>query len=152
MPQEVEFVPYDAAFLPLSWDWLNDPEIKAMTMTPDFSRAAQARWFGSLADRSDYLIWGVVCAGDPVGACGLKGIADGTGEYWGYIGDKSRWGLGIGGRMVGFVEARARALGLGTVWLQVWDQNARAKRLYEKLGFRLDRLEGDTAFLTKPLR
>ena len=44
VPPEVEFLPYDEAFLSLSWNWLTDPEIKALTMTPDFDRAAQARW------------------------------------------------------------------------------------------------------------
>ena len=70
MQSEIEFTAYDESFLALSWDWLTDPEIKALTMTPDFDRAAQARWFESLPDRSDYLIWGVCCAGRPIGVCG----------------------------------------------------------------------------------
>ena len=148
---EVEFLPYEEAFLSLSWDWLTDPEIKALTMTPDFDRAAQARWYESLPGRSDYLIWGVRHAGKPVGVCGLKGIAEGAGEYWGYIGDKSCWGRGIGGRMVGFVEEAARGRGLERLWLKVWDRNPRARRLYERLGFRLDRVEGDVVILSKPL-
>ncbi|SFU12490.1 GNAT family N-acetyltransferase [Sedimentitalea nanhaiensis] len=151
MPHDIEFVPYDDTFLSLSWGWLNDPEIKALTMTPDFSRAAQASWYDSLPGRGDYLIWGVMYASRPVGVCGLKGIADGTGEYWGYIGDKTCWGKGVGGRMVGFIEDQARALGLGGIWLRVWDGNSRARGLYEKLGYRLDRHADDVVLLKKPL-
>lgn len=151
MLQDIEFVPYDDTFLALSRDWLSDPEIKALTMTPDFDRAAQVRWYQSLPGRSDYLIWGVCCGGQPVGVCGLKGIADGTGEYWGYIGEKAFWGRGIGGRMIGFIEEVARSRGLRSVWLRVWDRNAPARRLYEKHGFELDRHESDVVFLTKPL-
>ncbi len=152
MPQDIAFVPYDADFLALSWDWLNDPEIKALTMTPDFNRAAQARWYDSLPGRNDYLIWGVRHAGRPVGVCGLKGIGGGAGEYWGYIGDKTCWGKGIGTRMVGFVEGQARGRGLGRIRLRVWIGNARARGLYEKLGYRLDRQAGDVAHFGKPLR
>ncbi len=152
MPHAIEFVPYDAVFLSLSWGWLNDPEIKALTMTPDFSRADQRGWYDSLPERDDYLIWGVLYEAGPVGVCGLKGIADGAGEYWGYIGDKTCWGKGIGRRMVGFIEEEARRLGLNRVWLRVWDCNPRARALYEKLGYRLDRHADDVVFLTKPLR
>ncbi|MBK0329354.1 GNAT family N-acetyltransferase [Rhodobacteraceae bacterium F11138] len=152
VPQDIEFVAYDEIFLSLSWGWLNDPEIKALTMTPDFNRKAQADWYDSLSGRSDYLIWGVRYAGRPVGVCGLKGIADETGEYWGYIGDRTCWGKGIGRRMVGFIEDEARALGLGRIWLQVWENNLRARGLYEKLGYRLDHHRDDVVILTKPLR
>lgn len=151
MQQDIEFVPYDASFLPLSRAWLGDPEIKALTMTPDFSQQAQADWFAGLPERRDYLIWGVRFAGQPVGACGLKGIADGAGEYWGYIGEKSCWGRGVGTGMVGFVEARAREAGLQRLWLRVWERNARARGLYERLGFHLGRREGAAVILTKTL-
>jgi RimJ/RimL family protein N-acetyltransferase len=151
MPETVAFVPYDETFLALSADWLADPEIKALTMTPDFDRAAQARWFQSLPGRTDYLIWGVRHAGQPVGACGLKGIGEGAGEYWGYIGDKSCWGRGIGTEMVRFIESEARARDLNRLWLQVWQKNPRARALYERLGFRTERETGDVAVLGKML-
>lgn len=151
MQHDVAFIPYDETFLALSADWLKDPEIKALTMTPDFDRDAQERWFKNLPDRTDYLIWGVRHGGVPIGACGLKGIAEGAGEYWGYIGDKSCWGRGIGTRMVGFIEDEARVRGLSRLWLQVWQENTRARALYEKLGFRLERETGNVAVLEKML-
>ena len=41
-------VDYNIIFLDKSWYWLNDPEIKALTMTPDFSKEDQASYFKSL--------------------------------------------------------------------------------------------------------
>jgi RimJ/RimL family protein N-acetyltransferase len=81
----------------------------------------------------------------------LKGIAGGAGEYWGYIGDKSCWGRGIGTEMVRFIESEARARDLNRLWLQVWQGNPRARALYERLGFRTERETGDVAVLGKML-
>ena len=151
MPHIVDFTPYDETFLAFSADWLADPEIKALTMTPEFDRDVQRRWFDSLPGRSDYLIWGVRHEGTPIGACGLKGIEDRAGEYWGYIGDKSFWGRGIGTQMVGFIEEQARARDLTRLWLRVWQGNPRARALYERLGFRHETDSGDVAVLGKML-
>ena len=53
--------------------------------------------------------------------------------------------------MVGFVEDAARRQGVERLWLKVWDRNPRARRLYERLGFGLDRIEGDVVILSKTL-
>jgi ribosomal protein S18 acetylase RimI-like enzyme len=45
------------------------------------------------------------------------------------------WGSGLGTRLVNAVEDRARAAGAETVVLRVVDDNPRAKRLYEYLGY-----------------
>ncbi|RYP64519.1 hypothetical protein DL770_009184 [Monosporascus sp. CRB-9-2] len=44
-------------------------------------------------------------------------------------------GGGIGSRLVAAAEGRARAEGLAKMWLTVWEENERAQRLYERLGF-----------------
>ncbi|HBU45505.1 MAG TPA: N-acetyltransferase, partial [Porphyromonadaceae bacterium] len=33
---EVEFREFDREALEKSWKWLNDPQLKSLTMTPDF--------------------------------------------------------------------------------------------------------------------
>jgi RimJ/RimL family protein N-acetyltransferase len=134
----VRLVPFDRRFLDRSWEWLQDEETKRLTMTPDFTRQDQQRFFDSLPTRSDYRIWGVVLAGcEPIGAAGLKNVAGGSAEYWGYIGDKSLWGQGLGGEMLVAVEAEARRLGLTELVLQVATDNVRAMRAYENSGFQL---------------
>jgi hypothetical protein len=49
-------VRYDERLLEHSWAWLQDPEIKRLTDTPDFTRTAQRSWFESLGGRTDYFL------------------------------------------------------------------------------------------------
>src|SRR5208283_2989 len=62
------FTRFDERFLEKSWEWLNDPEIKRLTLTPDFTRESQARWFARLPTMKDYLIWGLLHERTPIGA------------------------------------------------------------------------------------
>lgn len=90
---KTEFVPYDEKFLDYSWDWLNDSEIKQMTLTPDMTREGQRRWFAGLSSRDDYHVWGITYDSLPIDAVGLKHIDYDSheGEYFGYIGNKTYW-------------------------------------------------------------
>jgi RimJ/RimL family protein N-acetyltransferase len=129
--------PYDRSFLDLSWAWLHDDEIKTLTMTPDFSRADQERFYTSLASRTDYHLWGVLLAPDrPIGVAGIKNVRSNRGEYWGYLGAKDCWGRGLGGEMLSLVEVEARKLGLTRLELVVAPNNERAIALYRKSGYR----------------
>ena len=104
----LRLVRYSETYLKKSWDWLQDPETKALTMTPDFARDDQRRFFDKLADRRDYRIWGVELTGEgPIGAAGLKHIDGKSAEYWGYIGEKAHWGRGLGKQMLSAIEKQA---------------------------------------------
>ncbi|RYF82170.1 MAG: GNAT family N-acetyltransferase [Chitinophagaceae bacterium] len=128
-------VEYDLVFLQKSWEWLNDPELKALTLTPDFSKQDQQRFYESLCIRKDYWIKGIEEEGKPVGAMGLKHITNRDAEYWGYIGERNYWGKGIGAFMIKQAKDKARQLSLSSIYLRVSSGNERAKRLYEKMGF-----------------
>lgn len=143
----VRAVPYDEQFLEKSWAWLQDDEIRRLTMTPSFSREQQRAWFAGLSERKDYLVWGIEADGEPVGAFGLKNIEDASGEYWGYIGDKAYWGKGIGRWMVREALEQARRLGIKHVYLKVWQENTRAIKLYEKFGFKTRTVDGDVIWM-----
>lgn len=135
--RSVVFSNYDEKFFRYSGLWLSDPEISFLTNTPEISVAERCKWFGSLSERSDYLIFGVSFNRVPVGVCGLKNISDGkTGEYFGFIGDKAYWGNGIGSEMIKYIESVAVERGLRIVLLRVIPQNRSAIKLYEKHGFR----------------
>lgn len=136
-------VDYDIIFLGKSWCWLNDPELKALTMTPDFSQEDQAAYFKSLPTKKDYWIKGITENNLPIGAMGLKHINSQTAEYWGYIGEKEYWGKGIGSFMIYQAINKARELSLNQIYLMVGKQNNKAKELYLKKGFRLAEA-GDT--------
>lgn len=126
---------YDRIFLECSWRWLNDPIVKKMTMTPDFSQAAQEKWFKSLPSKNDYAVFGVSAGGEKIGACGLKNITSTDAEYWGYIGESRFWGRGFGRQLVSAMMELARERGLTSLWLKVSIDNERAVRLYERMGF-----------------
>jgi ribosomal protein S18 acetylase RimI-like enzyme len=48
----------------------------------------------------------------------------------------SHHGLGIGKLLIQEMERRAREEGFGTMWLGVWEENLKAKGVYEKMGYR----------------
>jgi RimJ/RimL family protein N-acetyltransferase len=126
---------FDEAYLERSYHWLRDPEIKRLTMARDFTAEEQLRWFARLPEKTDYLIWGLSCDGIPIGAMGLKHITRGEAEYWGYIGDRSYWHAGLGGEMMRYIFSRAKKMGLNELYLKVHRDNARALRLYTRVGF-----------------
>jgi len=133
---KLEFQSYDSVYLEHSWNWLADPETKALVDAGDFTREQQRAWFDGLAGREDYQVWGIALQGRPVGVVGLKGIDRGSAEYFGYFGEKSCWGKGLGQQMLDFAESQARRRGIGLMRLRVLESNTRAIRLYERLGYR----------------
>lgn len=138
---KVELVSYSETFLELSWNWLNDPEIKKLTNTPSFSKEDQKKFFESIHTRHDYKIWGIEYEGIPVGVCGLKKITTIDCEYWGYIGCKEYWSKGIGTEVLFKLIGIARDRNLESIWLTVLNDNSRAIGLYSKIGFKQ---EGNT--------
>lgn len=131
----LEYTEYDIHFLKLSAIWLADPEIKSMTNTPDFTPEKQIAFFNSLPERDDYKIWGVKYDKKPIGAVGLKNITAYEAEYWGYIGEKEYWGMGIGKSFMDFAATHAKQMGLTSLYLTVNVDNERACKLYVSKGY-----------------
>ena len=50
----IQFVEFDERFFLLSQKWLNDSEIKKLTMTPDTDENDRIAWYESLKRREDY--------------------------------------------------------------------------------------------------
>jgi RimJ/RimL family protein N-acetyltransferase len=130
-------VDYTLVFLDKSWEWLNDPEIKALTMTDDFTRNDQLAFFKNLPEKKDYWIKGITENELPIGAMGLKHINSQTAEYWGYIGEKEYWGKGIGKFMLDHALKKTKELKLKKLFLKVSNNNTRARNLYLKMGFKI---------------
>lgn len=55
-------------------------------------------------------------------------------------------GQGIGSKLLTAIEAHARSLGKTSIRLDVIDRNPRARRLYERFGFRAERTESIVPF------
>lgn len=58
-------------------------------------------------------------------------------------------GKGVGTRLICALEERARAEGFKQIWLTVWEENPKAHRLYERLGYAK---AGETGFWLGTLR
>jgi len=146
-----ELVEFTKIFLDLSWQWLNDAEIKQTTNTPDFTKESQQIWYNNLKNKTDYKIWGIEQNGLPIGACGLKNITDVDCEYWGYLGKRTYWGKGIGTEILKMMEGKARSLKLESIWLQVLRINERAIRLYNKNGYLIETSGSNLLIMRKSL-
>lgn len=133
-----ELVKFDSEYLKYSWEWLNDPEIKKMTLTPNFSIEDQKKFFMSIEQRNGYWIKGIKYNHVPIGVMGIKNINSIEGEYWGYIGNKNYWGMGIGKLMLLAAVKKAEELSLSNLTLMVGNFNSRARNLYLKFGFNLE--------------
>ena len=135
----LRLVEYDRIYFELSKKWLSDEELIHLTHTNALiSEEERLAWFESLPQRVDYLIWGVEYEGQPIGAGGLKHIADKKAEYWGYIGEKNYWGKGLGKVLMGEIVKKAKELELTTICLRVRKYNPRAYSMYLKYGFTVD--------------
>jgi RimJ/RimL family protein N-acetyltransferase len=130
---------FDEEVLKLSFDWLNDANVKFLTKTPDLSREGQQNWFNSLSNRTDYLVKSVKANNLAIGVVGLKKIDYNTreAEYFGYIGNKAYWGKGIGNWMLAEAIKLAEDKQLAKVYLNVIVENYVAINLYFKIGFKI---------------
>ena len=145
----IRLVPYDRAYLDHSWDWLRDPEVKALTLAGELTRDEQLAFFDALPGREDYKIWGVESVdGEPLGAAGIKKISGSVGEFWCYIGERGWWGKGIGGEIFARCEDKARELELDQLTMIAASSNDRSISAFEKMGFVPDP-DSSTATLTQ---
>lgn len=151
MRDRISLSTYDETFLDLSFDWLTDPETKALTMTPHLTREGQHEFFQSLSDRPDYHIWGLRFEGRAIGAAGIKNVRGSRGEYWGYIGDKTLWGQRLGREIITLLEGEAKRLGLHTLYLKVATSNKRAQSLYRRMDYVTESEQDGVVFMVKEL-
>lgn len=64
------------------------------------------------------------------------GVPDrGSIELWRFYVDKAWHGQGIAAGLMDAAKQRARRRGASTLWLGVWERNARAQAFYRKQGF-----------------
>jgi RimJ/RimL family protein N-acetyltransferase len=144
-------VGYDERFLDASWRWLQDDELRSMVMAGPMTREGQRAWYERLPARTDYRIWGVELDGEPVAVFGIKGIADGSGEYFAFIGEPQHWGRGIGGFITDEVIRLGRELGLSRLWGVAKADNQRTLRRQARHGFREYRREDGLVWIERGL-
>jgi len=124
--------------------WVNDPEVtRHLTLNLPMSLADEEGWFDSLAKRSQAEKPLVIETRDGegwkmIGNCGVFGIdlTARIGELGIMIGEKDEWDKGYGAETMRLLLKHCfETLNLNRVYLQVYAENLRGKRAYEKAGF-----------------
>lgn len=95
---------------------IEDPNIDTLILTDD-----NARWIGFAQLRARSVSEGVPQQ-DSI-------------ELWRFYVDKSWHGQGVAAALMAGVKLRAKRRGASTLWLGVWERNARAQAFYRKHGF-----------------
>lgn len=133
--------------LPRFVSWFNDPEVsRGLAMVFPMRMVDEEEWYASLSQRPEAERAFAIDALDDgewvhIGSCNVNdldwrirkteaGIA---------IGEKAYWDRGYGSEaMLLLMQHVFATLNLNRLYLRVFDHNARAKHVYEKLGFKVE--------------
>ncbi len=140
--------------LPALNRWRNDPELLDL-LGNNFlfiAGAVDERWYESyLASREHNVRLAITLepGGQYVGNVNLTAIhpVNRSAELSILIGDKTAWGKGVGGEATRLMLAHAFSdRNLHRVYLSVLSSNERARRLYERVGFRAEGTQREAVF------
>jgi ribosomal-protein-alanine N-acetyltransferase len=131
--------------------WLNDPEVtRFLRVHRPLTRMAEEAFLRKISDSEHDVVLGIVLR-EPeqfIGVAGLHhlDVRNRHAEFGIAIGEKTVWGGGCGTEATQLMVRYAfDVLNLNRIWLHVGEDNERAVRVYEKLGFRTEgRLRQDT--------
>jgi RimJ/RimL family protein N-acetyltransferase len=121
--------------------WINDTEVaRGVGRKGPISRTQEREWIlGQYKSPSTFSLAIVLQAGDRhIGNCGLHEIefSNGCAEFGILIGEKTQWGNGYAPEAAGLLLRYGfEEMGLHRIELEVYAQNERAQRAYEKAGF-----------------
>lgn len=146
---DIEFKEFDRKALAKSWEWLNDPEIKELTLTQDFDKESQEKWFDSLKNRQDYHLKAGWHNGTPIAVYGLKHISDSDAEVFGYIGEKNLWGKTAAIQMMQDIIDYARTRDLESIYCITLKSNVRVYKLCRRFGFEVEKNVDDNTIMMR---
>jgi len=134
--------------------WFNDSEtLGFLSMRAPMSEAGEEQWFNDMVaheGKDSYHF--VMCRLEddrPIGTIGLFAVdhVNGSAGIGIGIGEKQLWGQGYGtDAMFALLDFGFGELRLERLWLEVYDYNERARRSYEKCGFKLEGTERHAIF------
>jgi RimJ/RimL family protein N-acetyltransferase len=141
--RSVRLRPVEREDLPRFVRWLADPEVRRhIEMHLSLSLAQEERWFEESLGKGDLQPLAIDARLDGdfvhVGSCGFHEIRwrDRTGVVGLLIGERTVWGRGLGTEaMRALLRHAFDTLNLNRIALRVFENNVRAVRVYEKLGF-----------------
>lgn len=129
--------------LPLFVRWMNDRRAsRYLTVRSPLSLPLEERWFDRMLEHQGSTSWFfVICRLEderPIGTTGLFGVdlTAGTAGLGVVLGDPDDTGRGFGSDAIAaLIDFGFGSLRLQRIWLDVYDFNERARRVYERLGF-----------------
>lgn len=128
------------ADLPVRVKWLSDPKIRAgITISYWPTEEDMESWYASAAldkTRRDYTAVDRA-ARHPAAMCGLTDIDGESANLYIYVNPELH-GRGYGTQSMQMLVARARKLSLRSLRLETKTANHRARKMYERLGFKID--------------
>lgn len=137
--------------LPRLVAWMNDPAVREnLHVTYPLSLAHETEWFEATLKQEPaaqpFVIEAPALSGGidewvPIGTTAFHAVSWRTraAEFGIVLGDRSLWGKGYGTDAARTLMRWAFGeLNLNRVWLRVFEDNVRAIRSYEKLGFRIE--------------
>ncbi len=142
--ERIRFRAPDHQDLPLFITWLNDPEVRAgLLMYLPFSMADEEQWFEGMLKRPPQEHPFVIEVHEaenwkPVGNCGFHNLdwRCRSAEVGIMIGEKPYWNRGYGTEAMRLLLKHGfDTLNLNRIYLDVYQNNPRAIRAYEKAGF-----------------
>jgi diamine N-acetyltransferase len=149
--EQVELEPLRASDSQLLFEWINNREL-VVSSAPfrPVSREEHDAWFDDVRDRTDVRIFGIrLREGDRlVGSCQLHSIhpVHRSAELQIRIGADDARGRGLGAEAVRLLLAFGfDELELHRIFLHVFETNEAARRLYERVGFRIEGVLRDGA-------
>lgn len=131
---------------PLLYTWINDRELVELSARfKPVSADAHRGWFREIRQRSDVRILAIADAetSATIGYCQLKAIdvLNRSAELQIRIGSPDYQGRGLGtAAVLALLEVAFEELALHRVHLHVFEHNQRARRCYEKCGFKVEGL------------
>jgi RimJ/RimL family protein N-acetyltransferase len=133
--------------LPLFVEWLNDPEvIQGLMQHLPFSIEDEEAWFEGMHKRpqAEHPLVIEICTEEgweAIGNCGLFDIdwRVRQAEFGIMVGAKQHWNKGYGTEALKLIIQHGFAtLNLNRIFLQVYENNPRAMRAYEKAGLSIE--------------
>ncbi|WP_060205280.1 GNAT family N-acetyltransferase [Sporosarcina koreensis] len=147
-------VPYGEEHYEKSVEWLNDPNVyKLFGITRRITRQSHAEWVKSLNNTYMWAIYDVkhykYCGNlllfyNPIHRSAFFQI---------YLGDPQSRGKGLGeSALIAMINYAFENLNFHRIWLQVFPDNKKAIRLYEKLGFIYEGIERESHYSEKKFK
>lgn len=139
--ERIYFRPLEVEDAPLLQRWVNDPKNWQYLMTrPPINAGREREWIESQGKDPQHVVMGIVVRDDDrlVGTCGLHGIEliNRSASFGICVGDRTARSRGYGGEAVRLmVRYGFESLNLNRIWLDVFANNWRAIRAYQRSGF-----------------